>query len=207
MKKHVLFIAVLFIYILSYAQSDFWESSMRYITTAPSYLVVKVKSPSYEGDAAILNNDFISYYKTINYDSLEDFDYYVMWWEGECKLAYQDIKKGKYFIISDEDFEIKYGEPQAYYFKKIILNDSVLNISKKGIDFFIRTYFDKKGNIIPHYCQKAPYDFYTIVKIMFDAKIKTGIGCVYSDYRIQDSRFYKNKKGKLVIPPEYKNKK
>jgi len=209
MKKHILLTISLFISILSYAQYDFLKASLRYISSAPTYLVVKVKSPSYEGEAAIFNDRFINYYKTIKYKSLELDKYYPkIWWKKDMKLAYRDIKQGKYFIISDEDLEIKYGQYQSYYFKKIIVNDSVLNIAKKGIDFFIRTYFDGKGIFEPP-SSYEPSDFYTIVKVMFDAEIVTGIDCEYEVFQIRDSRFYirDNEKEKFIIPPEYRDSK
>jgi hypothetical protein len=200
MKKYYFSLIFLFISILSYAQYDFLKESL-IVSSAPSYLVVKVKSPSYEGEAITKYGDLYSYYKTINKKSTKGNKY--------RKLIYRDIKCGKCFIVSDEDFEIKYGQYQPYYFEKIIMNDSVLNISKKGIDFFIRTYFDDKGDFNPPPLYN-PDDFYTIVKVMFDAGIKTGIGSEWSNYHIQDARFYyrenENEAVKFVIPPEYRNK-
>jgi len=190
-KRYFFLLIILFVNVLSYAQYDFLKESLKNFSTAPSYLIVKVKSPSYEGEVAIESVDFAYFYEKIKGDTLK--------WEYLIDSAYQDIKQGKYFIISDEDLEIKNG-----YFEKIIVNETVLNNSKKGIDFFIRTYFDDRGNLIPRSSQKEPYDFYTIVKVLFDAGIKSGIGCEYSFFYIQDSRFYN--KRKFFIPPEYRDK-
>jgi len=202
MKKHILLLIILFVNILSYAQYDFLEESLKSFSTAPTYLVVKVKSPSYEGEALIENWSFYSYYETITKIEIKRADY--------VKLAYKDIKQGRCFIVSDEDFVIKYGQMQPYYFEKIIISDSVFEISKKGIEFFIRTYFDDKGIFNPP-PQYKPSDFNTIVKVMFDAGIKTGIGCEWSYYEIQDKRFYvwnkEDDKANLIIPPEYRDSK
>jgi hypothetical protein len=212
MKRSILFLTALFFNIFSYAQYDFLKESLKdYVTTAPSYLVVKVKSLSYEGEAAVTSNDFYSYYKK-KVRGLNRKNFY--------KPVYRDIKRGKYFIIADEDFlEEHYNFTQKYYvFEKIIVNDSILNISKKGIEFFIRTYFDEAGDFDPPFSYKSD-DFPTIVKVMFEAGIRTGIGCIWSEYHIQDSRFYKKYEdgkvieyvypevAKFVIPPEYRDSK
>jgi hypothetical protein len=57
--------------ILSYAQYDFLNESLNNLTTAPSYLVVKVKSPSYEGEAVTFNSYLMSYYKIAKNKSLK----------------------------------------------------------------------------------------------------------------------------------------
>ena len=199
MKKYFLLFLILSACILSYAQFDFLRESVVY-SSAPSYLIVKVKSPSYEGEAVINSIDFYSYYSSIVKKKVEFL------FKKYYRLAYRDIKRGRCFIVSDEDFSRKYYNiNQKYYvFEKIILNDSVLDIAKKGIEFFIRTYFDEKGIFIP----SPPYDtndFYTIVKVMFDARIQTGIGSEWSNYRILDRRFF-NDDG-FVIPPEYRDSK
>ena len=175
MKKHILLLIISFVSVSSHAQCDFLEESLNNISSAPSYLVVKVKSLSYEGDAVIESWRLMNYYETIKNDSSEFYD--SIWMAEDWKLAYQDIKQNKYFIISDEYLGRKFSGYRPYYFEKIIPNDSVLNISKKGIDFFIRTYFEDNGFLIPHYRQKESYDFNTIVKIIFDAGIMAGTGC------------------------------
>jgi hypothetical protein len=196
MKRHIFSLLFLLISILSYAQYDFLKESL-VVSSAPSYLVVKVKSPSYEGEAVVISNDFYSYYNK-KVRGLNGKRFY--------KPVYRDIKRRKCFIIADEDFEIKYDQPQPYYFEKIILNYNVLDISKNGIEFFIRTYFDDKGDFNPP-SSYNPDDFYTIVKVMFDAGIKTGIGSEWSNYEIQDSRFYykenEDETVKFVIPSAY----
>jgi hypothetical protein len=200
MKKHILLLTILFISTISYAQYDFLKESLNNFSSAPSYLIVKVKSPSYEGEAAIFCTNFYTYYMTI-YNSLK--------WKKYINSAYYDIKNGKYFTVSDEDFEKKDDQYKPYYFEKIIVNDSVLYIAKKGIEFFIRTYFDEKGRLILFSEQSLPCDYFTIVKIIFDAGIQAGIGSEWSNYYIQDSRFY-NKyedKVKFIIPPEYRDSK
>lgn len=200
MKKNILFMVFSFVCVLSYAQFDFWEVSLREITTAPSYLVVKVKSPSYEGEAVILNHEFMRYCKAIKNDTSKFYD--EIWFDEDWKLACQEILQGRYFIISDEDLLNEYHNinQKFYTFKKIIVNDSVLDISKKGLEFFIRTYFDDEGYLI----RKEPFDYYTIVKVMFDARIQAGLGCIRTSYCILDSRFY-NEEG-FTIPPEYKDR-
>jgi hypothetical protein len=129
--------------------------------------------------------------------------------EEYMELAYYDIKHEQCFIVSDEVLEIKIKDGQflPYYFEKIIVNDSVLDIAKKGIEFFIHTYFNEEGILDPP--QYVPNDFNTIVKVMFDAGIQTGIGCEYSYYYIQDERFYIENNGeyKFVIPIEYRDNK
>jgi hypothetical protein len=197
MKKYILFLITLFINVLSYAQHYYLKELFTLWCSAPSYVVVKVKSPSYEGDAIITANDFSNYYRTTKKRHLKS--------KKRANMAYRDVKRGKCFIVSDEDFEIKYGQPQPYYFEKIIVNDTVLDIAKKGIELFIRTYFDDKGAIISPPSQREPYNFNTIVKVMFDAGIQTGIDSEWSYYYIQDPRFYKE--GKFVIPPEYRDSK
>jgi len=196
MKKQFLLITVLFISILSsnaqktleetIAQYDFLKETLRHLSSAPSILVVKVQSPSYKGEAYVFNSSFYHYYKEATKEKCKIDKY--------CKFAYRDIKRGKYFIISDKDL----GEDGS--FRKIILNDSVLSISKKGIEFFIRTFFDNEGTF------NGECDLSTIIKVLFDAGIKIGFGCEYFVFEIQDPRFY-NKNGELVIPLEYRDNK
>jgi hypothetical protein len=200
MKKHILFITILFINILSYAQYDCLKESLNNYGSAPSYLVVNVESPSFKGEAVIQSPLFYYYYKkSKGKKSIQ--------WNRYLKLAYRDIKQGKYFSISDDYFipENEDETQEGQYFYKIIIDDTVLNNSKKGIELFIRTYFDNNGAIIPPTSQNEPYDFKTIVKVIFDAGIQAGIGSQWSYYYIQDSRFYKE--GKFVIPPEYRDSK
>lgn len=204
MKKYNLLIIILFISVLSHAQYDFLKESLKNISSAPSFLVIKIKSPSYKGESYINSIRFPLYF--LKNDSLKSKEYQIKYqekwhekyWESYTDSVYYAIEQGKYFNVSAEDFE-------TYDFEKIIVNDSVLNISKKGIEFFIRTYFDNKGEIIPPSSQNEPYDFGTIIKVMFDAGIQTGIGSEYSFTYIQDRRFYKD--GKFVIPPEYRDSK
>jgi hypothetical protein len=212
MGRHILLLSILFVSILSHAQSNFLKETLKNISSAPSYLIVKVRSPSYEGDAAIFSINFYLYYKTIKKRSIKGEKYF--------RLAYGDIKKGKYFIVSDEDMKEEYYNvnQKHYYFEKIVINENVLNVAKKGIEFFIRTYFDDKGDFNPS-SSYNPDDFYTIVKVMFDSGIRTGIGSEWSNYHIQDSRFYKKyedgkvieyvypERARFVIPPEYRDSK
>ena len=198
MKTYILLIVILFASILSYAQHDCLKATLGRFSTGPSYLVVKVKSPSYEGEAIIFNDNFFQYYEIIKEKSLTLEEY--------IEFAYQDIKQGKYFIVSDEDFIRKFGVPQPYLFEKIILSDRVLNNAKKGIEFFIRTYFDEEGEFNPPPSYE-PSDYETIVKVMFDAGIQTAIDCEWSGFYIQDKRFYvwNNEEWKFIIPPEYRD--
>ena len=58
MRKCILLITILFVNIFSYAQYDFLKESLNNVSSAPSYLVIKIKSPSYEGEAVINSNYF-----------------------------------------------------------------------------------------------------------------------------------------------------
>jgi len=190
MKRLILLLIILFVRVFSYAQYDFLKESLNSISSAPSYLVIKVKSPSYEGEAVINSNYFYFYYREIVKKNKP------LKREKYCKLVYCDIKQGRNFIVSDNDL-IK------YHFNKIIVNDSILDIAKKGINFFINTYFYAEI-LKPLSSLNEPFDFYTIVKVLFDTGIQTGIDCLSGDYCIQDLRFYTND-GIFVIPPEYKD--
>ena len=210
MKKHILLLIISFVSVSSHAQYDFLKATLGNISSGPSLLIVKVKLPSYEGDVAIYSDLFLEYYKTLKYKDLDYNKYYPkIWQKKDIKLAYRDIKQGKCFIISDEDITTKDVQYKPYYFRKIIVNDSVLDIAKKGIEFFISTYFDGEGWLKPRSSIDEPFDVLTILKVLFDAEIMTGIGCEYGGLLIQDARFYivENEERKFVIPPEYRDSK
>ncbi len=190
MKKIFLMIMIFSIVLPFYAQHEYLKKEFKYISTAPSYMVVKVKSQTYEGYAAINTLGFREYYnKTAGILKKKMYN----------KLAYRDIIRNKCFVVADSDFNDVHENILA--FDKIIMNDSVVAISKRGMECFIKTYFDAHGDL--KVTQGVPYDFGTIVKIMFDAGIQTGIGCLYSNYQIKDERFY-GEKG-FTIPPEFRD--
>ena len=208
MNKNFLIFILLFISILSYSQhehlgkynisrmsiDDYLLSNclqhkylgiyIPYWSSAPAYILVSVKSCSYEGEAIINSNDFSHYYKNIKS---------FKWWnEYRTTKALQDIVHKNLFLIIDDDFKVKFGQRISYNFEKVIVNDSVIAIAKQGMDVFIRTYFDEEGDYRYENwldSMNIPNDFRTVVKVMFDAGIKTGIGCEYSDYGIHDMRF------------------
>ena len=161
----------------NYSQLEYLGVYIPYFWTAPVYILVSVKSCSYEGEAIIWSNDFSRYYKKIKS--------FKRWNEYRVTKVLKEILYKHLFLIIDDDFGIN-------YFEKVIVNDSVIAIAKQGMDIFIRTYFNKEG--VYQYgdwldSMNIPNDFRTVVKVMFDAGIKTGIGCEYSDYGIHDMRF------------------
>jgi len=188
-----------------------------FLTADDYYLVVKVKSPLYEGEAAIFSNHFAKYYKRMKYDSLPNYEYqyYSMWKEDDWDSVYQAINQGKYFIVSDTVLERRKPNYyiEGYGFNKIVIDSTVFNNSQKGIEFFIRTYFDENG-FLKNYTNPDS-SFYTIVKVLFDAGIRIGMSenppFIYFTYRIQDSRFYivgnEVDEVKFIIPPEYRDSK
>lgn len=164
----------------NYSQHEYLGIYIPYWWSAPAYLLIPIKSCSYEGEAIISSNDFSSYYQNIKS--------FKRWNEYRTTKALQEIVHKNLFLIIDDDFEIN-----SYNFKKVIVNDSVIAIAKQGMDVFIQTYFDEKGKY--QYedlldSMNIPNDYGTIVKVMFDAGIKTGIDCIDSDYGIYDMRFH-----------------
>jgi len=123
-------------------------------------------------------------------------------------------------LLADKIRENFHRQNKYYSFTKIIIDNSVINNSKKGIEFFIRTYFDEEGIIKPRFIKDSSH-FLTIVKVLFDAGIRIGecdVGFFiegntagFSADRIQDLRFYifgnEIDEVKFVIPPEYRDSK
>ena len=183
MKKILLlFIVLSTSHSFSYAQSQYYGikgSIDNWSSTAPSYIIIQVKSETYSGDAFIYSDMMYEYYcRNVSHKRLSRKKY--------LKLCYRDIKHGKVFDIHDSDFVIKEGVIQYYSFKKVSYNKQVIDDYNKGLYFFIDKYFDDTGKIKP--CKDK---FYTIVKLLFDADIQVGIGCVWRTTYIQDNRFYK----------------
>jgi len=214
MKKNILIIIVSFISILSHAQYDALKESLDDISSAPSFLIIKVKTPSYEGEAAILSVDFYDYltkedtFKLGEYQdkyTKEEYKKYFEKYERHIGYlmdsVYYDIKQGKYFFISDEDFKF-------YNFDKVIINDTVLNNAKKGMETFINIYCLKNGRV---FAPRTAEETFTIIKILFEAGIQIGIECEYSHLRIKDPRFKiymkETEEWEFIIPPEYRDRK
>lgn len=200
MKKVLLLIIVLCsTHYMSCAQFEYYGikgSIDNWSSSAPSYIIIQVKSETYSGDALIYSDMMYDYYcRNVSHKRLSGKRY--------LKLCYRDIKQGKVFEVHDSDFVRKEEGIQYYCFEKVSYNKEVIDDYNKGLYFFIGKYFDEKGKIKP--CKGK---FYTIVKLLFDADIQVGRGCVWQTTYIQDNRFYKeNSDGSFsfIVPKEFLN--
>lgn len=169
-----------------------------YHSTAPSSLIVQVESETYKGFAYVHSDKFHNYYcKHVAHKQLHGLKY--------VKKCYRDIKNNRVFSIHDTDFTVKYEGIQYYQFDSMKLNKQVINDSKNGLEYFICKYFDSTGVI--NSCNNGEY--YSIIKVLFDSNIQTGIDCVWDFLRIQDKRFYQTSCNGITsfkIPEEYRNK-
>lgn len=195
MKKIIVTFFLFSASVFSFAQKTYYGikgAIENYHSTSPSCLVVQVESNTYSGYAYVLSDVFRDYYcKCVSHKELHGNKY--------IKKCYRDIKNNKKISIHDGDF---HGKNSC--FKKVTIQENIMNDSKNGLEYFINKYFDSTGVIKP--CNIDEY--YSIVKVLFDSNIQVGIGCVWGGAYIQDDRFYQqfcNGVISFVIPKEYKS--